>query len=113
MINEEIGTCLIILQDYSPAVDHLELSLRADRNSQVREKALRLTRLATVHVRQGEPEQACEFGNKAIDTLSRVDSPRVASLVQQLRKDLRPYQNMPVVGEFNDKVDMQAAGKSA
>lgn len=112
MINEEIGTCLIILQEYSPAADHLKLSLRADQNSQVRERALRLTRLATVHVRQGEPEQACAVGNKAIDTLSQVDSLRVASLVKQLRRDLRAYQDVPAVQEFSDNADRCAAGQS-
>jgi hypothetical protein len=110
MINEQIGTCHMWLDDYRLACDHLESSLRVEQNSQVREGALRLTRLASAYVGQGGPEQACEIGRRAIETLSsQVNSARVTSLILGLRDDLEPYRNVQAVQEFSESVNELAA----
>lgn len=106
MINEQIGTCLMWLNEGRSACDYLESSLRVEQNSQVREGALRLTRLASAYIEQDEPEQACEVGRRAIETLSsQVNSARVTSLIQRVRDDLEPFRGVSVVQEFSDRVD--------
>jgi tetratricopeptide (TPR) repeat protein len=106
MLHEQIGTSFMSLKDYPAACQHLEISLQCDQNSQVREGALRLTRLATAYVRQREPEQASTIGIRAIDTLaSKVDSPRITADIERLRSEMRPYAHMSAVQEFSSKVD--------
>ena len=108
-LNEQIGICLMSLDDYPSACDHLELSLPAEQDepgSYAREGVARLTYLATAHARQGEPERACEVGTRAIDMLSsQVDSTRLTGRIKQLRTDLGPYQTVSVVREFGNRVD--------
>jgi hypothetical protein len=106
MLHEQIGTSYMWLKDYPTACRHLEISLQSDQNSQVREGALRLTRLATAYVRQREPEQASKIGIRAIDTLaSKVDSPRVAVGIERLRSEMSLYAGIPAVQEFSSRVD--------
>jgi len=114
MLNEQIGTSLMWLGDYSPACNYLESSLRAEQNFQVREGALRLTRLATARARQGEPERACAAGTRAIETLStQVDSARLIVMIRGLRNDLEPYRRVGVVREFGERVnELAVRGKS-
>jgi hypothetical protein len=106
MLHEQTGTSFMWLKDYPTACQHLEISLQADQNSQVREGALRLTRLATAYARQREPEQASQVGIRAIDTLaSKVNSPRVIAGIERLRNEMEPYHQVPAVQDFSDKVD--------
>lgn len=108
-LNEQIGICLMSLNDYPSACDHLELSLPVEQEepgSYAREGVARLTYLATAYARRGEPERACEVGTRAIDMLSgQVDSTRLTGRIRQLRKDLRPYRNVSVVRDFGNRVD--------
>jgi hypothetical protein len=115
-LNEMTGVCLISLNDYPSAIRHLELALPEPdgQDSYVRDRVESLTRLATAYARQGEPEQACVVGMRAIDTLSsQVDSARLTAQVQRLRNDLAPYRRTSAVEEFSDRVDELAADRPA
>jgi transcriptional regulator with XRE-family HTH domain len=110
-LNAMIGTCFLPLKDYSSACNYLELSLpeRGQQNIYVRDGVVSLTRLATACAQDGEPERACDFGTRAIDTLSsQVDSARLIGLAQRLRDDLGPYRRVSAVQEFSDRVDSLA-----
>jgi hypothetical protein len=115
-LNEMTGVCLISLNDYPSAIRHLEFALPEPdgQDSYVRDRVESLTRLATAYARQGEPEQACVVGMRAIDTLSsQVDSARLTAQVQRLRNDLAPYRRTSAVEEFSDRVDELAADRPA
>jgi len=113
-ISEQIGNCLMGLNDYPSACDHLESSLKLQQGSQVREGAVRLTRLGSAYIGQDEPERACEVGTRAIETLSsQVDSTRIVSLIRRLRDDLEPYRRVPAVREFSDRVNVLSQSQRA
>jgi hypothetical protein len=104
MHHEQIGTCLMLISDHQEACEHLSVSLRAESGQAVREGVLRLTRLATAHARQGEPELACQVATRAVDGLcGPVDSGRLVHMLQGVGKELRFYQNVPAVQEFTDR----------
>lgn len=101
MLYEQVGTCLMWLDDHPSASGSLELSLHDKQNGQggcVREGALRLTRLATACARQCGPERACDIGGRAIDApCSQVDSARLTTGVRRLRGELAAYRGIPGV----------------
>jgi hypothetical protein len=104
-LNENAGICYTTLKDYPSACHYLELSLPGEQDSYVRDGVGRLTHLATAYARQGEPEQACKIGSRAIDTLSaQVCSVRLTSGINRLRDELERYQRTPAVREFRDRV---------
>ena len=96
----------ISLKDWSQARSHIRTALRMQGDSYNREGVLRLALLADAYARQGEPEQACELGGRAVDTLlTQVDSARCVGHVRRLRDHLVPYKRTAYVQEFNNKVE--------
>jgi tetratricopeptide (TPR) repeat protein len=104
-INEQIGYCYLRLEDWPRARGHFRTALRLQADTYNREGALRLALLADVYAREGEPEQACEVGGRAIDTLvSQVDSARCIGHVRRLQSHLAPFKRTSSVQDFNNKV---------
>jgi hypothetical protein len=67
---------------------------------------LRRALLATTYAQQGDPEQACGVGNRAIDILADdVDSDRCVGHVRRLQVSLSPYKKAAAVRELNERVD--------
>ncbi len=112
-INEQIGYCHLRLGDWGRAASHMRTALKLQGAEQSREGALRLAFLADTYAQQGEPERACEIGNRAIDTLAtQVDSERCVGHVLTLRDHLTPYHRLPAVAELRGRADTLAAGRT-
>lgn len=110
-INEQIGYCYLRLEDWPRAASHMRKSVQLQGDTESREGALRLALLADSYARQGEPEQACATGSRALDTLtSHVDSARCVGHMQDLRDHLAPYRRVTAVRDFSARVDELAAG---
>jgi tetratricopeptide (TPR) repeat protein len=105
-VNAQAGYCYTRLSDWPRAQSHLLAALRLQEDSYSREGALRRALLATTYANQGDPEQACEVGNRAIDILADdVDSDRCVGHVRRLQLSLSPYRKVASVREMNDRVD--------
>lgn len=103
--HEMIGYCHLQLGDHGRASSHLRTALKLQ-DERIREHPLRLAFLADTHALQGEPERACEAGNRAIDLLTtQIDSAGCISYVRKLQDHLGPYHRVPAVKEFKDRVD--------
>jgi hypothetical protein len=62
--------------------------------------------LGVTYANQGNPEQACEIGHRAIDILiDDVDSDRCVGHVRRLQASLTPYRKVTAVRELNDRAD--------
>jgi tetratricopeptide (TPR) repeat protein len=104
--NEQIGYCYLRLEDWDRARGHLRTALRLQDNPDTREGALRQALLAITYARQGEPEYACQAGIKASDILAKdVDSDRCVGHIRHVQIALGPYRKVPVVTEFNERLD--------
>lgn len=113
MLNEMIGYSHLKLGDWGRAASHLRTALKLQGDEKVRERALRLTLLADTHALEGDPERACDAGNRAIDTLAtQVDSDRCITYVKTLQDHLTPYHRVPAVKELKERVD-QLTGAQA
>jgi hypothetical protein len=109
-INEQIGYCYLRLHDWTRATSHMRKAVRLQQEPYGREGALRLPLLADTYAQQGEPEQACRLGHRAIDTLaSEVDSARCVGHVRNVSEHLRPYGRTAAVQEFNERLRHLAA----
>jgi tetratricopeptide (TPR) repeat protein len=105
-VNAQAGYCYTKLSDWPRAQSHLLAALRLQEDSYSREGALRRALLATTYARQGDPEQACEIGNRAIDILADdVDSDRCVGHVRRLQLSLSGYKKVAAVRELNERVD--------
>ena len=103
--NEQVGYCYMRLEDWGRARNHLRSALQLGENSGTREAALRQTLFAITYARQGDPEQACHIGRRAVDVLaSKVDSDRCVGHVRRLQDALNPYRKLGAVTEFNELV---------
>jgi hypothetical protein len=104
-LTEQAGKCFMFMSDYPAACRHLESAAQAGnpwQGSYVRDGTSVIIALATAYARNGEPERACMTARSAVSALSgRVDSPRLAAKIRGLRDDLRPYQGIPAVREFD------------
>lgn len=56
--------------------------------------------LATAHVGQGEPEQACMVGRQALDLTVRLSSARSVRYIRDLVIRLRPRSDLAAVRDF-------------
>jgi tetratricopeptide (TPR) repeat protein len=90
-VNAQAGYCYVRLEDWSRAQDHLLAALRLQDDSYTREGALRRALLASRYARQGDPEQACDIANKAVDVLAEdVDSDRCVGHIRRVQDALSP-----------------------
>lgn len=118
-VNEQAGYCYMQLgrlaesggrerreKLWQSAQNHLSTALRLQAEPFGREGTLRQALLARVYAYQAEPERACEIATKAVDTLADdVDSARVVGHIRQVQDALASYRKMPVVREFNARVE--------
>src|SRR5262249_20816771 len=103
--NEQVGYCYMRMEDWSQAQNHFRASLRPQADPPGRETALRQALLATTYARQGNPEHACQVGERAVDSLAdSVDSDRCVTHVRRLQNALTPYRKVGVVRNFNERV---------
>lgn len=102
----QAGSCYLRLEDWSQARKHLQIALRLQDPSYVREGARRQIQLATTYLLQAQPEveHAVALATSAVDTLtSQVDSARVASHLTTFIGHLGPYRRRPAVRQLTDR----------
>ncbi|MGH3928378.1 MAG: hypothetical protein ACRDTF_00195, partial [Pseudonocardiaceae bacterium] len=101
------GSSYLLLEDWSRARHHYQAALRLQDPSYVRESARRQIKLATVYLRQDQPDvdHAVSLATRAVDTLTgQVDSARCVALVTRFVSQLAPYRRRPAVRQFRDRV---------
>ncbi|MGH8920496.1 MAG: hypothetical protein ACRD0H_19550, partial [Actinomycetes bacterium] len=101
------GESYLLLEDWSRARHHYQAALRRQDPSYVRESARRQIKLATVYLRQDQPEvdHAVSLATRTVDTLTgQVDSTRCAAHVTGFVSQLAPYRRRPAVRQFSDRV---------
>lgn len=76
----------------------------AHRGEQGRNNVLSQIRLARVRFFAGEPEQACEDGERALALTSNTASAMVTQRLRDLLRESEPYRELPRVKEMRDGV---------
>lgn len=109
-----MAQCFRDLGEAEHAARYARRSLDMD-GRYVRGRAFNLSLLATAHVAQCEPEQACSVGWEALDLTVRLTSARSVRYVRDLVRRLRPHANIPAVRDFmaEARERLPAAGKHA
>ena len=60
--------------------------------------------LATAHVRQGNIDEACRLGSKALDLAARQQAAPNLQDVRRLRLDLEPWRKTQAVKELDEQL---------
>lgn len=71
---------------------------------QGRNKAFGQIRLAQIRFLAGEPDQACDDGDQALDAAEHVSSAMIRARLRELLADSDPYADIPRVVEFRDRL---------
>jgi hypothetical protein len=71
---------------------------------------IRLAVLSSAHIKAGNLDQGLDLGERAVDVLSRVNSPRAHDYVRQVNHALQPWRREGRVREF---VRQSTAGLTA
>ena len=103
------GACYLHLEDWARARQHLRTALRLQDPSYARDGALWHIDLATIYLRQDQPEvdHAASLASRAVETLSGdVDSARCVGHLARLVGSFAPYRRRPAVRQITE----QAAG---
>jgi hypothetical protein len=79
----------------------------------VRGKVFNLSLLATALAEQGDIEQACLIGGRAVDLAAGIRSARSLRYVRDLQRALRPAADTPVVRELTARVAQRLPAASA
>jgi transcriptional regulator with XRE-family HTH domain len=79
---------LTILAGHSPAAaaDRLEIAIEEHGDGYVRSRALSGTKLASLRMATGDPQEAVTVGHRALDEVGRLRSQRAVDDVQELRR---------------------------
>lgn len=100
------GACLLDLGLHDEAVDALQHTialLETAAPDHLRDLAHYKTRLATAHLRQGEPEQAACVADQAHELAQQIGSARVNARFRELFIELEPF-DVPQVRELVERV---------
>jgi len=76
----------------------------AHRGEQGRNNVLSQIRLARVRFVAGEPEQACEDGERALSFVPNTTSAMVTQRLRELVAESAPYVGLPQVNEFRERI---------
>ena len=102
-LSARMAQCFRDLGEPAHAVRYARRSLDMD-SRYVRGRAFNLTLLATAHIGQGEPEQACLAGRQALDLTVRLTSARSIRYLRDLVRQLRTNAGVPAVRDFTAEV---------
>jgi hypothetical protein len=86
---------LALLGDRLNAIAELEYSLRHHPSQERRSRAINLTRLAGLQLRQGLLEQAIETWHRFLDDYPAINSGRARTAFGLLPASIRPHQSLP------------------
>jgi hypothetical protein len=102
-LSARMAHCFRDLGEYRHAERYARHSLDMDGRF-VRGKAFNLSLLAMSLASQGEVEQACAVGTRAVDLAAGLSSARSVRYVRDIRRALRPAAGTPAVREFTARV---------
>jgi tetratricopeptide (TPR) repeat protein len=99
----EQGLCYVRLRRFDDAKAAFKTGLaRLDASSKIRARLL--TGLATVHVRQGEIEQACRTAGEALRIATRTRTALSLQQVYDVRRQLERWQDSRAVRELDEQL---------
>ncbi|WP_119730071.1 tetratricopeptide repeat protein [Thermomonospora amylolytica] len=94
-----IAHCYRALGQGAQTERHAQRSLRMDPRY-IRGKAFNTALLASGYAAQGEVEEACRYGRRAVDLTAKLGSARAVASIQGLLQDLAPYASTEQVTEL-------------
>ncbi|MFD6417248.1 transcriptional regulator [Streptomyces sp. NPDC060194] len=106
---DELAHCHRDLGQADAAAAQAERALAGLPETKARRRAIGLVLLASARVQQGEVEEACRTGARAVELLGTLRSERGAEYVEDLRTRLEPYRHEPAVREFGVRTEARAA----
>jgi hypothetical protein len=106
---DELAHCHRDLGQAEAAARRAQESLAGLPETKARRRAIGYVLLATAQVQQREIEQACHTGLKAVELLETLRSNRGAEYLEDFQQRLEPYRDEPVVRDFGERIDLQAA----
>jgi hypothetical protein len=99
----QFSYCFRDLERPAEALRYLDVSLAGLGPEYIRSQAFCQAVRASALVQQGEVEQACEAGSRALAMFRRLRSTRAHSYVRDLQQRLEPYRSERAVMEFNEQ----------
>ncbi len=102
-LRHHIGWMYLEAGDWNKAVENMEAGMALLEADYIRDRANHLLMLGRAHLGQHEIEQTCAVIKQAMETLdTQVTSPRLASYLGKLRRDLQPYRKVAAVQELEE-----------
>jgi tetratricopeptide (TPR) repeat protein len=92
------GIMLALLGERSSAITELQYSIRHRPSLERRSRAITLTRLASLQLRQGHIEQAVETWHHFLDDYPTINSGRARTALVSLPTQFRPHKRVPAAG---------------
>ena len=105
---DELAHCHRDLGEPEAAARYARQALAGHPATRGRRRAICHVLLATAQVQQREIEQACHTGLQAAELLDTLHSHRGTEYLAELRERLGPYQDEPVVREFDARLELRA-----
>ncbi|KUF17335.1 hypothetical protein AT728_16135 [Streptomyces silvensis] len=95
-----------LLPGQSPvmATDRLRTAIEGHTDAYVRSRALSGTKLATLTMATGDPQQAVVIAHRALDEVGRLRSKRAAADVKDLAKASARYARRPEVSQLRERI---------
>ncbi|MFJ6902331.1 helix-turn-helix domain-containing protein [Streptomyces hokutonensis] len=97
---------IALLDDQSPdlAIARLQTAIRDHSDEYVRSRALSGTKLATLTMAIGEPQEAVSIAHRALDEVGQLRSKRAVTDVQDLARASTKYACNPEVAELRERI---------
>lgn len=97
---------IALLADQPPklAIDRLQTAIRSHTDAYVRSRALSGTKLATLTMAIGDPQEAVSIAHKALDEVGQLRSKRAVTDLQDLAKASAKYARKPEVAELRERI---------
>lgn len=104
--------CLMMLRDWSAAVDASEAALAGIDEKRVRDRALQALDLASALIGLGEPERAARTVADAVKHVTKCPSPRLVAAVREARRALSPWSATTAVRDLDEEIERNAIVKA-
>jgi ATP/maltotriose-dependent transcriptional regulator MalT len=106
---DELAHCHRDLGQGAACARRAEEALSTLPETRARRRGIALVLLATAQVQQGEIEQSCRTGTRALELLGTVRSSRGREYLDGLWQRLEPYREETPVRELGARMDLQTA----
>lgn len=103
-LNAYKGACFIRLGQSRKAIQALSEALALASSHSLRPRAIMLTDLAKAYVEYGEIEMGCQTAVDALQLAHQTKSPMVYGRIQDVRRQLQPYESHLAVKVFDEQL---------